>query len=171
MMIRPETPADYSAVYELNRVAFDGRDAEPRLVEAIRRAEGFIPELSLVAEEGGAVVGHILFSPIIVAIDRGEVPALSLAPMAVRPDRQRRGIGSALVRHGLAECGRLGHRIVIVVGHAEFYPRFGFSSALAQNLACPFGNCGEAWMALELVPGALQGVWGTVKYPKAFDLV
>ncbi len=168
LTLRNEIPADYARVYEINRLAFDGSDAEPQLVDAIRRSPGAI---SLVADEDGRVVGHILLSPITIETEGGSLPAMSLAPMAVHPDFQKRGIGSALVRAGLDACREQGHAIVIVLGHIHYYPRFGFSAGLAQGLKCPFGDCGEAWMALELVPGALAGVTGNVIYPKAFESV
>jgi putative acetyltransferase len=166
--IRPETPADYGAVYEVNKLAFENRDAEPRLVEALRGLPGVI---SLVAERDGQVVGHILFTPIHIDTPSGNVPAISLAPLAVRPGYQNQGIGAALSRLGLEACRAQGHRIAIVLGHPDYYPRFGFSAALAKPLACPWGDCGEAWMALEFVPGALAGVSGKVIYPKAFQNV
>ena len=169
IIIRPETPADIAPIYAVNQQAFDGRKAEPDLVDALRSSEHFIPGLSLVAEVDGRVVGHILFSHIHIQIVKGPIPAISLAPVAVLPEYQNQGIGSALVRHGLAECQRLGHAIVIVLGHPGYYPRFGFSTQLAQALECPFGDAGDAWMALELVPGALDGVRGRVVFPPAFD--
>jgi putative acetyltransferase len=166
--IRPETPADYTAVYEVNKLAFDNRDAEPRLVEALRGLPGVI---SLVAELDGQVVGHILFSPIHIETPNGNVPAISLAPLAVRPGYQNQGIGVALSRLGLEACQVQGHRIAIVLGHPNYYPRFGFSAVLAKTLQCPWGDVGEAWMAFELVPGALEGVTGKVVYPKPFQNV
>jgi putative acetyltransferase len=169
IIIRSETPADTTAVYTVNKLAFDGRDAEPGLVDAIRKSDDFIPELSLVAEESGQIVGHILFSPITIQTENGAIPAISLAPLAVLPPYQRQGIGAKLVLKGLEECKRLGHAIVIVLGHPTYYPRFGFSAALAKSLACPFGDCGDAWMALELIPGALSGLTGKVVYPSVFD--
>ena len=168
MIIRPETQADIEDIFLVNKLAFSGRDAEGRLVDAIRMTEHFIPELSLVAEQDGRIVGHILFSRIQVVSPRRQLDALALAPMAVLPDYQGRGIGSALVQQGLEECRRLGHAVVIVLGHPGFYPRFGFSAEQAHSLECPFGPAGPAWMALELVPGALQGVSGKVIYPAAF---
>jgi putative acetyltransferase len=170
-IIRPEIPADAAAIYEVNQQAFDGRDAEPGLVDAIRGSEDFIPELSLVAEEGGHIFGHILFSRIHIETEKDQFPALALAPMAVRPGHQNQGIGSELVRRGLEECKRLGYDIIIVLGHPNFYPRFGFSAEMAKSLVCPFGNAGSAWMALELNPGALEGVRGRVVYPPPFDHV
>jgi putative acetyltransferase len=103
-----------------------------------------------------------------ILTDRGATPALALAPMAVLPAHQRRGIGSALVRRGLEICREQGARIVVVVGHPEFYPRFGFSAELARPLKSPFS--GEIWMAAELIPAALEGVTGKVAYPPPFGL-
>lgn len=164
LTIRPETPADLNAIHETNRLAF-GQDAEADLVDGLR-AGGFV-RLSLVAEIGGEIVGHILFSRLPIITETGVVEALSLAPMAVRPTHQRRRIGTRLVEEGLRACREAGHRIVLVLGHPAFYPRFGFSASLAVPLASAFGG-GEAWMALELVPGALVGVVGRVEWPGPF---
>src|SRR5262249_17819848 len=124
----------------------------------------------LVAEKDEQVVGHILFSDLTIITKAGTVPALALAPMAVLPECQNRGIGSALVRRGLEVCKEQGHRIVAVLGHPHFYLRFGFSAQLASTLASPFGG-EESWMALELVPGALADVRGRVDYPPPFKQV
>jgi putative acetyltransferase len=167
MLIRPETPADHEAIRQVNRLAF-GQDAEARLVDTLR-AGGYV-RFSLVAENAGKVVGHILFSDLPIITEAGPVSALALAPMAVLPKFQRQGIGSALVRQGLEVCRDQGHRIVIVLGHPDFYPKLGFSAKLAESLSSPFGG-GAAWMALELVPGALAGVVGTVQYPPPFSEV
>jgi putative acetyltransferase len=170
-LIRTEKPSDFAAIHAVNKQAFDNRESEPGLVIAIRNSENFIPELSLVAEANGKIVGHILFSRIHIETEDGQVPALALAPMAVLPEYQKQAIGSELVRRGLAEAKRLGHAIVIVLGHTAYYPRFGFSAALAKSLECPYGDCGEAWMALELIPGALDGLQGKVVYSPAFSHV
>jgi putative acetyltransferase len=164
--IRDETAADREAVRNVNRLAF-GRDDEAKIVDALR--EGGYSRVSLVAEVEGRVVGHILFSDLPILTDGGTVPALSLAPMAVLPECQRRGIGSALVQKGLEVCRGAGHRIVVVLGHPHFYPRFGFSAELARPLSSPFGGR-EAWMALELVPGSLGGVAGWGRYPPPFGV-
>jgi putative acetyltransferase len=162
--IRRETTADHDAIRHVNRIAF-GQDDEARLVNALR-AGGFV-RLSLIAEEAGQAVGHVLFSDLPIITQAGTVPALALAPMAVLPEFQKQGIGSALVRRGLEVCKEQGHRIVLVVGHPQFYPRFGFSSDLAKRLESPYN--GEAFMAVELVPGALDGVTGWVQYPPPFE--
>jgi putative acetyltransferase len=163
--IRREMPPDYDGVECVNRLAF-GQEDEARLVSDLRRG-GFV-QVSLVAEHRGAIVGHILFSDLSIVTGTGIVPALSLAPMAVLPEFQRRGIGSALVQRGLEVCHEQGHRIVIVLGHPDFYPHFGFASKLARPLASSFS--GEAWMALELTPGALDAVSGRVEYAPPFGL-
>src|SRR6478735_1441522 len=127
ILVRPETSADHDAIRHVNRLAF-GQGDEARLVDALR--DGGSVRVSLVAEAEGQVVGHVLFSDLPILTDGGTVPALSLAPMAVLPECQRRGIGSALVREGLAVCRGAGHRIVVVLGHPDFYHRFGFSAEL-----------------------------------------
>ena len=166
LSIRPETPDDLEAIQTVHRLAFDG-DEEARLVDALR-AEGYA-RASLVAEAEGRVIGHIMFSDLPILTPDATIPALSLAPLAVIPENQRQGVGSALVREGLQFCRTHGHRIVVVLGHPEFYPRFGFSSQLAARLKSPYS--GEAFMAMELVTGALGGVEGEVCYPPPFTMV
>ena len=174
LVIRSEQAADHAAIAEVNREAF-GQEGEPRLVAALRDAEGFDPQLSLVALRDGVVVGHILFSPIDIVRDGGDLPAIALAPavalapMAVRPAYQRQGIGSALVRAGLEACRRAGHRIVVVLGHAEYYPRFGFTPAGQRGVRAPFEVPDEAFMVLSLVDGGLDDVAGVVQYPAPFS--
>jgi len=168
--IRPETPADLEAVTGLIASAFgktdaDGRNDETRLVDGLR--DGGHVRVSLVAEEGGGIVGQIMFSEVAIEASSGPVPALTLAPLAVAPGRQGEGIGSDLVRSGIEECRRTGWRIVLVVGHPGYYPRFGFKRDLARALGDPF-KAGDAFMAMELEPGALEGVTGAVRYPPPF---
>lgn len=163
-VIRSETSLDYPAIRSINSLAFTS-DAEARLVDALRQ-DGYV-RVSLVAEMAGQVVGHILFSDLPILTTAGTVPALALAPMAVLPEVQKQGIGSALVRQGLEACRQQGHRIVVVLGHRHFYPHFGFSPELARQLQSPYS--GESFMALELVPGALAGVSGRVVYPLPFS--
>lgn len=166
IMIRPETGHDHRAIRTINQAAF-GSDAEADLVDALR--DGGYVEASLVAESDGLIVGHILFSKLPIVTEFETVDAVSLAPMAVIPSQQRRGIGTRLVEAGLAACRAQGHRIVLVLGHPSFYPRFGFTAALAEPLQSPFG-AGEAWMALELESRALQGIEGRVEYPPPFGV-
>ncbi len=166
--IRPERKEDFEAIHQLNLLAFKGED-EAKLVLRIRQSASFIPELSLVALKKDLLVGHILFSPIIIETQKGAVSALALAPMAVRPEFQNQGVGSELVRQGLEECRQMGHGVVIVVSHPTYYPRFGFSQAKKRGLNPPFPVPDEAFMVFELTPGGLRGISGEVKYPPAFD--
>ncbi|RYD05773.1 GCN5 family acetyltransferase [Desulforamulus aquiferis] len=169
LKIRPEDKDDYPAVFNVNLKAFN-KSIEPNLVEAIRKSENYIPELSLVAILNNMVVGHILFSTIAIETDNGNIPVLSLAPLAVLPEYQNRRIGSKLIEQGLESCRRLGYKIVIVVGHPNYYPRFGFLPARSLGLEASFDVPDEAFMVLELSPGALTNIKGTVKYPPEFGV-
>lgn len=167
VLIRNETDTDSSPIWKLNQTAFGGHD-EADLVDALR-AGGFV-SLSLVAELNHQIVGHILFGPVSILDDAGStIQAASLAPMAVAPNHQRQGIGSKLVNAGLAACRAKGDKIAVVLGHPDFYPRFGFSAAAALPLTSPFGG-GDAWMAIELERNALSGVSGTIRYPPPFGV-
>src|SRR4051794_9214828 len=117
-LIRAEVPSDFAAIREINRLAF-GRDGEARLVDDLRA--GGYSRVSLIAEVGGLIVGHILLGDLPILTTLGTVHALSLAPMAVVPSHQRKGIGSSLVGEGLRTCREAGHRVVVVLGHSEFY--------------------------------------------------
>lgn len=163
--IRPEISEDLHAVWQVNRAAFETA-AEANLVDALR--DGGCVDVSLVAAIGDKIVGHILFSHLSIITDAGTVGAVSLAPMAVLPSHQRQGIGSKLVEAGVDACRKQGHKIAVVLGHPEFYPRFGFSADLASPLENRFGG-GEAWMAMELVSGALDRIEGQVEYAAPFD--
>lgn len=164
-IIRTVGPADAETIAALNRAAFGGEE-EVGIVERLR-SDGLVA-VEMVAEQGGLIVGHILLSWLPTMLDGRAVKALALAPMAVRPGLQKQGIGGRLIVAALDQARAAGAEAVIVLGHPDYYPRFGFSAALAQNLASPFS--GEAFMALELVPGALAGRQGSVSYPSAFGL-
>ncbi|MCI0681212.1 MAG: N-acetyltransferase [Gemmataceae bacterium] len=164
LSIRPERPDDATAIHAVHAAAFP-TDAEARLVGRLRAAGHAC--VSLVAELDGAVVGHILFSPVSLETPAGLISGLGLAPMAVLPGRQRRGIGSALVRDGLAACRQKPCPFVVVLGHPEFYPRFGFRRASEAGLNNEYG-ADEAFMVIELEPGALPAGAGLVKYGPEF---
>ncbi len=164
--IRPERPEDSAQVFAVNAAAFETED-EARLVDAVRAAAE--PLISLVAVDGGAVVGHILFSPVSV---EGEAPArraIGLGPMAVAPEHQRRGIGSRLVRAGLDACRAIGEPVVFVLGHADYYPRFGFESAPARGLRYRGPEFDPHFFVAELAPGALDGWSGRIRYHDEFE--
>jgi putative acetyltransferase len=178
LTIRPEGPSDLDAIFQVNSQAFS-RDNEARVVDALRRSPAFIPELSLAARIGeraaqggpGGIVGHILFTRITIREAGRSHDALALAPLAVLPAHQKQGVGSALMRRGLDDARQLGHRIVIVLGHPDYYPRFGFAPASTFGIRPPFDVRNEAFMALALEEGALGLVRGEVNYPPEFTAV
>lgn len=166
----PETEDAIASICEVITSAFC-QTSEAQLVDAIRNSSNFIPELSIVAVEDGKVLGHILFSPIVIEAQGKTVPALALAPLAVTPARQREGIGSQLVQIGLSKCRELGHHIIVVLGHPHYYQRFGFQAASQFGVQSPFPVPDEAFMVLELQSGALRNITGKVRYPAYFDEV
>lgn len=166
--VRTEKTEDISAVRRVNKLAF-GRADEAVLVDRLRLAAQ--PQISLVAVENGQVVGHIFFSPVFVESAGSDFAAMGLAPMAVLPERQNQGIGSLLVREGLKECQRLGCDAVVVLGHPEYYPRFGFVPASRKGVRCEYPVPDEAFMLIELTPDALSGQHGLVKYRPEFGEV
>jgi putative acetyltransferase len=165
VIIRDEIPSDRAMIRRVNEAAFGGIE-EADLVEALH-TEGTVL-LSCVADRESEIVGHALFSRMWIETPTDAIAAVALAPMAVLPEYQRQGIGTRLIPHGLNVLGSRGERIVIVIGHPGYYPRFGFSAALTRSLESPFQP--EAFMALELRSGALDGVNGRVRYPRAFGI-
>jgi len=164
MVIRTEAPRDADAVRSVLTVAFRGND-EAALVGMLH-ADGFVV-VSLVAVVDEDLVGHVLFSRLTIRTDTAARPGVALAPLAVLPAFERRGIGAALVREGLRRLTDLGETVVIVVGDPAYYTRFGFSTERAHGLRS--GYNGPAFMALELVPRALDSLSGDVVYAPAFD--
>ena len=162
--IRRETPADHPAIRALHEQAFGG-PAEARLVDALRAAKKLV--VSLVAVHQERLVGHIAFSPVMVTDAPVGLRAVGLAPMSVLPEFQNRGIGSRLVREGLDACKRRGEAVVVVLGHATYYPRFGFLKATEYGLNNEYSAI-DSFMVLELQAGALQNVHGVVKYAPEF---
>jgi putative acetyltransferase len=170
IVIREEQGADHAAVHQLHQAAF-GQDDEANLVDALRQSDAFIPALSLVAVKDEEIVGHILFTRLRIRNASGEeADSLALAPVAVLPAHQRRGIGGQLIRAGLATARRLGHASCIVLGHQDYYPRFGFRPASAWGITAPFDVLDDVFMAMELVPYGLRDVSGVVVYPGAFGV-
>lgn len=146
------------------------RPAEADLVDGLRGRA--VPLISLLAiDDGGGVIGHILFTPVVVESDDASFDAIALGPMAVLPEFQRNGIGSALVRAGLDACRRAGHSVVFVVGRPDFYPRFGFLPAATFGIRCKYPVPDDTFMVAELLPGALRGRRGVVRYLPEFDQV
>ncbi|MDD2665591.1 MAG: N-acetyltransferase [Methanocellales archaeon] len=166
LTIRKGEEKDYKKVYEVNCLAFQ-QENESKLIEKIRKGKNFIPELSLVAEIEDEIMGHILFSRINIFGD-SVFDSLALAPMAVSPEFQKKGIGSNLIKKGIEKAKELGFDSIIVLGHKEYYPKFGFQRASKWNIKCPFEAPDEAFMAIELTERAFEGKAGTVKYPDEF---
>ena len=167
-ILRPEKRTDWTLIHEVNERAF-GQPGEADLVDALRGTVE--PFISLVAEGDGRVVGHILFAPVTIESDDGASQAMALGPMAVLPEYQRQGIGSQLVRAGLEECRAIGQFVVFVLGHAGYYPRFGFEPARPKGLTCQWDVPDEAFMVAELQAGALAGRRGLVRYAPPFGEV
>ena len=164
MLIRDETGADRAAVHALNSAAFPSA-AEADLVDALRELAK--PSIALVAEADDRIVGHILFTPVTLSANTG-LSIMGVAPMAVLPEFQRRGIGSALVAAGLSRCRDLGAGAVVVLGHPDYYPRFDFKPASDFDIDCEYDVPPGVFMLQELVPGYLQGHAGTIRYHAAF---
>ena len=165
MLIRAEEQRDWAAVRAVNLSAFETVD-EANLVDALR--EQARPLVSLIAEADGAIVGHIMFSPVSLP-GHAALKIMGLAPMAVAPEHQSKGIGSALVRAGLYQCKQLGFGAVVVLGHPTYYPRFGFSPSVRFGIGCEYEVPEEVFMVMELQGGFLRGASGKVKYHAAFS--
>lgn len=163
--IRPELPADHGMVRVVHRRAF-GQPQEGELVDVLRASPS--RRISLVAEIDEQIVGHIYFSPVTVEPSSTPVAGMGLAPLAVLPEYQRQGIGAQLVWHGLEECRRLEQDCVVVLGHPEYYHRFGFVSAASKNLRCEYPVPPDAFMVLELRAATVENCKGLVKYRPEF---
>jgi putative acetyltransferase len=165
MMIRPEKTDDINRVREVNIRAF-GQESEANLVDALRKSG--IPLISLVAEKDKTIIGHIMFSP--VTIDNGcsSILVAGLAPMAVLPEFQRKGVGSMLVKEGLEQCRQAGHSAVVVLGHPEYYPMFGFVPSVTYGIKSEYDVPENVFMILELSEEALMDCNGIVKYHEVF---
>jgi putative acetyltransferase len=164
MHIRDERPGDAGSIRAVNLAAFE-TNVEADLVDALR--EQATPIVSLVAEDDGMIVGHILFTPV-TFVNGPSLPVMGLAPMAVLPAKQQRGIGSQLVLEGLERCRDAGAVAVVVVGHATYYPRFGFVPGSQFGIGCEYDVPDDVFLACELRDGALREVAGTVRYHPVF---
>jgi putative acetyltransferase len=167
VLIRAEEERDVPAVYAVNAAAF-GTTVEAELVNALRRQAR--PLISLVAEDNDAILGHIMFSPVSLT-GHPDLKLMGLAPLAVAPARQRQGIGSALVPAGLERCKQLGFGAVVVLGHPEYYPRFGFLPSTRFGIGCEYDVPEDVFMVLELQAGHLRGASGTIQYHPLFKNV
>ena len=164
--IRKERDSDIEEVYGINVRAFD-TDAEAKLVDRLRSSGVFY--ISLVAEENGHIVGHILFTPVELAGSPQGLRLMGLAPMAVLPEFQNRGIGSSLVEAGLEHCKEENIDAVFVLGHPDYYPKFGFLQSVKYGIKSEYDVPDEVFMAIELKNGILDGKHGTIRYHKEFE--
>jgi len=167
LIIRAEEPEDVQAIAEVIEHAF-GQRTEADLVNALRKTLNFIPELSLVAVIQGRIVGHILFYPTPIVASESTRTTLTLAPLAVHPDFQNKGIGSRLVEEGLRKAKELEFDSVIVLGYPEYYRRFGFRQASTWGLKLPFEASEDAFLAIELKEESLKNAQGVVHFPKEY---
>lgn len=165
MKIRSEQPGDQSQIRRINQQAF-ADDAEANLVETLRKTG--LSLISLVAEENALLIGHILFSPVTLAGQKHAVPIAGLAPMAVLPEWQGRGVGSLLVKAGLEYCANAGYLAVVVLGHPAYYSRFGFVPASNFQIKSEYNVPDEVFMLKELKDFALRGIKGTIQYHPVF---
>ncbi|MBX2877568.1 MAG: N-acetyltransferase [Saprospiraceae bacterium] len=170
--LRQETPDDYSAVFKLIEAAFKdhpyGDHTEHFLVDRLRQSNAFIPELSIVADLDGEVVGHILLTKVKIKNENSTFAALSLAPVSVKPSYQKQGIGGQLIREAHRVARSLGHQAVILLGHAKYYPKFGYEKTSKYDIHLPFEAAEENCMVIALAENGLDGISGMVEYPKAF---
>lgn len=169
LIIRPEECFDQPSVFLVHCSAFNC-ETEALLVDSLRKNEQvFIPPLSITASKDQLVVGHILISKASIVGPHGSFETLSLAPLAVLPSHQGQGIGRALIEHALEKASSLGYSSIFVLGHHALYPKFGFHPTSTWKIKSPYDVPENAFMGIELVPGALEGVEGIMKYPKEFD--
>lgn len=168
MIIREEKITDKEYIWKVNQEAFNGVE-EANLVNALR--DSGCPQISLVAEIDHEVVGHILFTPVTLSENHGDLKLIGLAPMAVLNRYQRKGIGTELVKAGLQRCKEQGYDAVVVLGHPTYYPRFGFVPAKQFGIRSEYDVPNDVFMILELTPGSLSGQHGTIHYHEAFSNV
>ncbi len=171
MNIRQEIQDDYAVTENLIQEAFLNAEfsnhKEHILVHKLRYTEAFVPQLSLIAELDNHIAGHILFTKVKIE-GRITKDSLVLAPLSVLPKVQRQGIGSRLLKYGMEKAKELGFESVIVLGHPQYYKKFGFMNASRWNVKCPFDVPDDVFMALELKRYALNDAAGIVRYPSVF---
>ncbi len=167
MIIRAETPGDYPGVAAVNVAAFN-EENEARLIELVRQTDLYVPELSLVAILERRVLGHVMFSYMTLEAPSGDVRILDLAPLAVHPDHQNQGIGTALTEHGIDLIEALGEPLVLVEGIPSYYPRFGFERASLHGITPPSPNIPDEAFMVKLLPNYDPSYRGKVRYPPAF---
>lgn len=171
--LRLESRDDYDRVFSVIKEAFKTEPfsdfTEQFLVERLRKSDAFIPELSIVAEKAGEIIGHILLTKIKIKNGLHTFNSLALAPVSVMPKYQNKGIGGQLILEAHTKAIELGYKSIILLGHEDYYPRFGYKSASKFDIKLPYDVPDENCMAIELVENGLKGVSGLVEYPKEFE--
>ena len=170
ILIRHEQPSDYSQIFSVHKLAFNRTD-EADLVNSLRRSDQFIPKLSLVAELNGEIIGHIVYTKIEIHQGQERFESIALAPLSVRPDFQKSGVGSKLIRTSLSLAAELNYSSVIVLGHEHYYPKFGFIATERWGIKTSFDVPASFLMGLELQPGSLENVSGVITYAPEFSAV
>ncbi|MBA6157378.1 N-acetyltransferase [Tenacibaculum sp. S7007] len=173
LTIRKENPEDFKTVFNLIEKAFENEQMsdhkEQFLVERLRKSNAFVPELSIVAETENKIVGHILLTKLKIKNESNEFDSLALAPVSVLPEFQGKGIGGKLIVEAHKKAKELGHKSIILLGHENYYPRFGYEQADRYGIELPFEVPKENCMVIELIENGLKGVNGMVEYPKEFN--
>lgn len=174
LFIHQEEHGDYEQVFNLIELAFKNEEfsdqKEQFLVDRLRRSTAFVPELSIVAEQKDKIIGHILFTKIMIRNDERSFGSLALAPVSVLPEFQKMGVGGQLIIHGHEIARKLGFKSVVLLGHESYYPRFGYERTSKYNVSLPFDVPDENCMIKELAEGGLEGVSGTVEYASEFSV-
>lgn len=170
--IRTENHEDFEAVSALIQNAFEHEKysdhREHFLVERLRKSSSFLPDLSFVAEVEDKIAGYILLTEIKIKNESAETISLALAPVAVLQEYQGKGIGGALIKSAHQKAKDLGYNSIVLLGHADYYPKFGYEPAHLFGIELPFDVPKENCMVIELVKGSLQGLDGMVEYPEEF---
>lgn len=170
ILIRQERPVDFPYIFSIHELAFDRID-EANLVNSLRKSDRFIPELALVAESDGEIIGHIVYTKIEIHQRQERFESIALAPLSVRPDVQKSGVGSLLMRTSLSLATELNYSSVIVLGHEHYYPKFGFMPTERWGIKTQFDVPASCLMGLELQPGALEHVSGIITYAPEFSAI
>jgi len=171
--IRQEKPSDYDVVFKTIEKAFKSEKysdgTEQFLVERLRKSVAFIPELSIVAEANNKIVGHILLTKLKIRNTKNVFDSLALAPVSVLPLHQGNGIGTKLILQAHSKAAEIGYQSIMVLGHEDYYPKFGYQQADTFGIEFPFDAPQKNCMAIELVKNGLHNVSGLVEYPKEFN--
>jgi putative acetyltransferase len=168
LILRGERDTDFNDIYEINKQAF-GREDEAKLINALRKTRNYVKGFSIVALQDDKIVGHAIFTHAAIMNQGKRFNCLALGPMAVLPELQRKGIGKKLVEEGILRAKENNFKAIVVIGHSEYYPKFGFIPASTKKIRSRFNVPDENFMVIELNPNALKGITGLAEYAKEFS--